>query len=47
MDVTSGGPDGVMACLAVLDDLGVKATWFLTATLVEAGLWSRGDVQRA
>ncbi|MGI6663032.1 MAG: polysaccharide deacetylase family protein [Bacillota bacterium] len=37
VDVTSGGPDEVMACLAVLDDLGVKATWFLTATLVEAG----------
>jgi len=37
VDVTSGGPDEVMACLAVLDDLGVTATWFLTATLVEAG----------
>ena len=37
VDVTSGGPEEVMACLAVLDELEVKATWFLTATLVEAG----------
>lgn len=36
VDVTSGGPDEVMACLTALDELGARATWFLTATLAEA-----------
>ncbi|HHX29457.1 MAG: polysaccharide deacetylase family protein [Bacillota bacterium] len=36
VDVTSGGPDQISACLAALDGMGAKATWFLTATLVEA-----------
>lgn len=36
VDVTSGGPEQVNACLAALDSLGAKATWFVTATFAEA-----------
>lgn len=36
VDVTSASSEEVMACLQVLENLEVKATWFLTATFVEA-----------
>jgi hypothetical protein len=36
VDVVSGGRGEIEACLRALDAMGAKATWFLSATLVEA-----------
>lgn len=36
VDVTTGGPEQVKACLSALDSIAVKATWFVTATFAEA-----------
>lgn len=36
VDVADAGAEHVKACLATLDSLGAKATWFVTATFAEA-----------
>jgi hypothetical protein len=36
IDVTTAGPDQALQCLGVLESISVQATWFATATFVEA-----------
>lgn len=36
VDVTTGGPEQVNACLTALESIGAKATWFVTATFAES-----------
>lgn len=36
VDVTTAGLDEVTACVSFLDNLGIKATWFMNATFIES-----------